>query len=54
MLLPGFLQAQTPTPCDLLIKNGKIIASGSFDELKEHSEDFQVLWERYIKTRDNF
>lgn len=35
-------------------KNGKIIASGSFDELKEHSADFQVLWERYIKTRDNF
>jgi N-acyl-D-amino-acid deacylase len=25
LLLPGFLQAQTPTPCDLLIKNGKII-----------------------------
>ncbi len=34
-------------------KNGKVIASGSFDDLKSNSKDFQELWERYITTRDN-
>ncbi len=33
-------------------KAGKIIASGSFDELKANSKDFQTLWDKYIETRD--
>ncbi len=33
-------------------EGGKIIASGSFDELKKTSPDFQRLWKKYIKTRD--
>lgn len=32
--------------------NGKIIASGTFDQLKDSSSEFQELWEKYIKTRD--
>ena len=35
-------------------KNGKIIASGSFDDLRTNSSDFQELWDGYIKTRDGF
>ncbi len=34
-------------------KGGKIIASGSFEELKKNSTDFQALWKKYIKTRDS-
>jgi ABC-type multidrug transport system fused ATPase/permease subunit len=33
-------------------ESGKIIASGSFDELKKTSPDFKRLWKKYIKTRD--
>lgn len=33
-------------------EGGKIIASGSFEELKKTSFDFQKLWKRYIRTRD--
>ncbi|MEI8338099.1 MAG: ABC transporter ATP-binding protein [bacterium] len=33
-------------------KDGKIIASGSFEDLKNSSKDFQLLWEKYISTRD--
>ena len=32
--------------------NGKIIASGTFEELKRSSIEFQKLWEKYIETRD--
>lgn len=32
--------------------NGKIIVSGTFEELKESSTEFQKLWEKYIETRD--
>ncbi len=32
--------------------DGKIIASGSFEELKTSSKAFQKLWAKYIKTRD--
>lgn len=35
-----------------LFKNGKIVASGSFEALKETSADFQELWKKYIETRD--
>lgn len=34
-------------------KDGRIIASGSFDELQQSSPDFQVLWKKYIEARDN-
>ena len=34
-------------------KGGKIIASGSFEELKKNSPEFQALWKKYIKTRDS-
>jgi ABC-type multidrug transport system fused ATPase/permease subunit len=34
-------------------KNGKIIASGSFTELKERSKDFQDLWNRYLETQNS-
>lgn len=34
------------------LKNGKIIASGSFNELKNSSPEFQELWEKYIRARD--
>ncbi len=34
-------------------KDGKIIASGSFEELKNGSKQFKALWEKYIKTRDS-
>jgi len=33
-------------------EDGKIIASGTFEQLKKSSSDFQKLWEKYIKTRD--
>lgn len=33
-------------------KDGKIITSGSFDDLRKSSPDFQELWKKYIKTRD--
>ncbi len=33
-------------------ENGKIIASGTFEELKESSLEFQKLWKKYIETRD--
>ncbi|HYF10130.1 MAG TPA: ABC transporter ATP-binding protein, partial [Candidatus Paceibacterota bacterium] len=32
-------------------RDGRIIASGSFDELKNSSFEFQDLWNRYVKTR---
>lgn len=35
-------------------EDGKIIAHGSFDELKRTSPDFQRLWKKYIHTRDAF
>ena len=38
--------------CIYLLKNGKIVASGNFEDLKQNSKDFGVLWKKYIKTRD--
>jgi ABC-type multidrug transport system fused ATPase/permease subunit len=35
-----------------LFKGGRIVASGSFEELKEKSPEFQEVWEGYIKARD--
>lgn len=32
---------------------GKIIASGTFEELKKSSIEFQKLWEKYIEARDH-
>lgn len=32
---------------------GKIIASGSLEELKLNSKDFQELWQNYLKTQGN-
>ncbi|MEK7588505.1 MAG: ABC transporter ATP-binding protein [Patescibacteria group bacterium] len=34
------------------LKDGKIIAKGTFEELKQNSPEFKELWERYINTRD--
>jgi ABC-type multidrug transport system fused ATPase/permease subunit len=34
-------------------KEGEIIASGSFDELKRSSPPFQKLWRKYVHTRDS-
>lgn len=34
-------------------KGGKIIASGSFSQLKKTSPDFQKLWRKYVHTRDD-
>jgi ABC-type multidrug transport system fused ATPase/permease subunit len=31
---------------------GKVIASGTFEELKKSSSEFNILWEKYVKTRD--
>jgi ABC-type multidrug transport system fused ATPase/permease subunit len=36
-----------------LFKGGRIVASGSFDELKENSPAFQELWQNYLKARDS-
>lgn len=36
----------------IFFKQGKIIATGNLDYLKEHSKDFQRLWAKYIKTQD--
>jgi ABC-type multidrug transport system fused ATPase/permease subunit len=33
-------------------EGGKIIAHGSFGELKKKSPEFQRLWKKYIRTRD--
>jgi ATP-binding cassette, subfamily B, bacterial len=33
-------------------EDGKIIARGSFDDLKKTSPDFQRIWRKYIRTRD--
>ncbi|MDP3057742.1 MAG: ABC transporter ATP-binding protein [bacterium] len=33
-------------------EGGKIIAHGSFGELKKKSSEFQKLWKKYIRTRD--
>ncbi|MFA5080817.1 MAG: ABC transporter ATP-binding protein [Candidatus Paceibacterota bacterium] len=30
---------------------GKVIASGTFEELKKTSPEFKILWKKYIKTR---
>jgi ABC-type multidrug transport system fused ATPase/permease subunit len=35
-----------------LFKGGRIVAAGSFDELRENSPEFQLVWENYIKARD--
>ncbi len=35
-----------------LLRDGRVIANGSFEELKNNSKDFRVLWDEYIKTRD--
>lgn len=35
-----------------MFENGKIIASGTFAELIASSPEFKVLWEDFIKTRD--
>ena len=35
-----------------LFKGGRIVASGSFEELKEKSPEFQEVWEGYIRARD--
>lgn len=34
-------------------EDGKIIASGTFEQLKKSSFEFQTLWEKYINTRDS-
>ena len=36
-----------------LFKGGRIVASGTSEELKEKSADFKELWERYIIARDS-
>jgi ATP-binding cassette subfamily B protein len=33
-------------------KSGKIVASGSFEQLRSTSPDFQAMWNKYIKTRE--
>lgn len=33
-------------------EGGKIIASGTFEDLKKNSPEFRILWKKYIKTRD--
>ncbi|MBI3573795.1 ABC transporter ATP-binding protein [Candidatus Kaiserbacteria bacterium] len=33
-------------------KRGRIVASGSFEVLKEKSAEFQELWDNYIRARD--
>lgn len=38
--------------CIYLFDDGKIIASGTFDELLESSDEFKKLWEDFIKSRD--
>ncbi len=35
-----------------LFKQGRVVAHGTFEELKELSPDFKELWERYIASRD--
>jgi len=35
-----------------LLDGGRIIARGTFDELKDGSPEFQKLWNRYIESRD--
>lgn len=35
-----------------LFSGGRVIARGSFAELKEASAEFKVLWKRYIASRD--
>jgi ABC-type multidrug transport system fused ATPase/permease subunit len=35
-----------------LFKGGRIIAKGTFDELKGSSPEFKELWEKYIEARD--
>ncbi|MBX9765301.1 ABC transporter ATP-binding protein/permease [Patescibacteria group bacterium] len=35
-----------------LFKSGRIVASGKFEDLKQNSDDFKELWERYVQTRD--
>ncbi|MDQ3075951.1 MAG: ABC transporter ATP-binding protein/permease [bacterium] len=34
------------------LKDGKIIARGTFEELKQNSPEFVELWAKYIHTRD--
>jgi ABC-type multidrug transport system fused ATPase/permease subunit len=36
-----------------LFKGGKIIARGSFEDLKKTSKDFQLLWNRYLKAQES-
>jgi ABC-type multidrug transport system fused ATPase/permease subunit len=38
--------------CVYLFDDGKIIASGTFSELLESSDDFKKLWEDFVKNRD--
>ncbi|MCX6757729.1 MAG: ABC transporter ATP-binding protein [Candidatus Nomurabacteria bacterium] len=33
-------------------KDGKIVAEGNIDELKEKSKDFKKLWAKYLKTQN--
>lgn len=33
-------------------KDGKIVASGNLETLKKDSEDFQKLWDKYLKTQN--
>lgn len=33
-------------------KNGRIVAQGNLDQLKENSKDFKKLWAKYIKTQN--
>lgn len=35
-----------------LFRGGRIIAQGSFENLKKDSVDFRALWDEYIKARD--
>jgi len=38
--------------CIYLFDDGKIIASGTFDELLESSAEFRDLWDKFIKSQD--
>jgi ABC-type multidrug transport system fused ATPase/permease subunit len=35
-----------------LFKGGRVVASGTFEDLKQNSSEFKELWVRYVATRD--
>ena len=36
-----------------LFKGGKVVASGTFEELKSSSPEFNVLWEKYVDMKND-